>query len=143
MPEKVFDIYWEGPYSWKDCIITDDHVLYAIFGTHPVHGYDSLLYIGKTEDLRSRMAAHEKWVGEEYDSVKIRVASMGKISSWEGWDDEERYSASKIQSEDISGVEALLIFSHHPVYNQKSKDSMEISKDIRIFNTGKIGKNIA
>jgi hypothetical protein len=142
MTERIFDVYWEGPYEWKDYKgkINGSHVLYALFGTHPVHGHNSLLYIGKTEEIRTRFAAHEEWVEEEYDAVTIRVASMGEIFSWEGWDVGNQYPRDKITSEDISGVEALLIFSHHPGYNQRSKYSMDSAKNIRIFNTGKIGK---
>jgi hypothetical protein len=46
MPERIFDVYWEGPFNWEDRKdkIKDGHVLYALFGTHPVHGQNSLFY---------------------------------------------------------------------------------------------------
>jgi hypothetical protein len=94
--------------------------------------------IGKTEEIRTRFAAHEEWVEEEYDAVTIRVASMGEIFSWKDWDNSDQYSMAN--PEDVSKIEALLIYSHHPVYNQRSTYSMDSAKNIRIFNTGKIGK---
>ena len=140
MTERIFDLYWEGPYNWEEHKkkINGNHVLYASFGTHSVHGHNSLLYIGMTEDIQTRMAAHEWWVDYEYDPVIVRVASMGEISSWKDWDNSDQYS--KANPEDVSKVEALLIYSHHPVYNQRSKSSIGCAKNIRIFNTGKIGK---
>ena len=83
------------------------------------------------------MAIHEDWIDDEYDTVTIRVASMGEIFSWADWDDPSTYEPAK--TEDVAKIEALLIFSHHPLYNQTNKESMAKAKGIRIFNTGKIG----
>jgi hypothetical protein len=91
-----------------------------------------------TENIQSRLTVHEEWVDYEYDEITLRVASMKEITSWEGWDEIEEYPPAK--TSDVSKVEALLIFSHQPFYNQRNKYSMDNAKDIRIFNTGKIGK---
>ena len=49
--DKIDNVYWEGPFEWKqsDTEQSAQHVLYAIYGTHPVYGTGSLLYIGRSE----------------------------------------------------------------------------------------------
>jgi hypothetical protein len=50
MTERIIHIEWEGPYSLnqldtlKD--LRKDHVLYQIYGHHPVYGSNVLLYTG-------------------------------------------------------------------------------------------------
>jgi len=139
MDERIFDVFWEGPFKWGDHKkkLSDCHVLYAIFGTHPVYGYNALLYIGKTEKIDNRMSFHADWIEDEYDVVSVRVASMGEISNWDKWDEYQRYDVAKIK--DVAGVEALLIYTHQPACNQKSKGSLNAAKGFRVFNTGMIG----
>ena len=140
MQEKIFDIYWEGPYKWdkREQFLKKEHVLYAIFGVHPVYGHNSLLYIGRTKVIKNRLTCHdEDWINEEYDVVKVRVASMGEIDTWKGWDKTERYTKAKVK--DVIAVESLLIYANQPAYNQKNKYSTNGSKNIRIFNTGMVG----
>jgi hypothetical protein len=139
MSEKIIDVYWEGLFKWGEHEenIEDCHVLYTIFGFHPVYGDDALLYIGKTRKVRIRMVTHAWWIEDEYDDVSIRVASLGEIQTWDGWDENERYG--KPDSDMLAGVEALLINAHQPAYNQTSKDSMRSAEGLRVFNTGRIG----
>lgn len=139
MEEKIFDVYWEGPFKWGDHEreIKDCHVLYSIYGKHPVYGHESLLYIGKTENIKNRMATHAKWIEEEYDVVTIRVASMGELTSWDKWGEYPRYGIAR--ADDVIGVESLLIYAHQPAYNRTTKDGMQSANGIRIFNTGRIG----
>jgi hypothetical protein len=139
MSERIFDIYWEGPFKWgeHEDKLDECHVLYAFFGSHPAHGSNVLLYIGMTEWINNRMRVHAEWIEEEYDIASIRVASMGEISSWAGWDDIPRYEKADLN--DIKSAEALLIYAHQPIYNRSSKDTLAIAKGLRIFNTGKIG----
>ena len=139
MIENIIDVYWEGPFKWgeHEKEIKDWHVLYAIYGSHPIYGHEALLYVGRTKKIRNRMAVHEEWIEYEYDEVSIRVASMGKISSWKNWDVYTHYR--KARERTVTGVEALLINAHQPAYNQRSKDSIESAKGFRVFNTGRIG----
>jgi hypothetical protein len=140
MMERVFDVFWEGSYSWgnHNQSIRDSHVLYALYGSHPVYGQNALLYIGMTErGVGIRLSEHADWIEDESDQIKIRVASMGEITSWEGWDEEDRYPRAK--REDVEAAEALLIYAHQPAYNTRNKESLEKARAIRIFNTGKYG----
>ena len=139
MKERIFDVYWEGPFKWGDHEkeMKDCHVLYSIYGTHPVYGHEALLYIGKTENIENRMLVHAEWIEDEYDIVNIRVASMGELTSWDGWDAHPRYG--KARADEVADVEALLIYAHQPAYNKIGKDGLQAAKGYRIFNTGKIG----
>ena len=137
--EEVFDVYWEGPFEWgrHEEKLDAAHVLYAIYGSHPVYGSKVLLYIGRTENINNRMHIHAQWIEEETEVVEIRVASMGKIDSWEDWEKDQRYAISKL--EDVKHVESLLIYAHSPAYNTANKSSIGAARGIRIFNTGRIG----
>jgi hypothetical protein len=140
MKEKIIDVYWEGPFKWGELEKNIDglcHVLYTIYGRHPVYGHESLLYIGKTTNVGGRMDTHAWWVEDEYDEITVRAASMGEIQTWDGWVENERYG--KPDSYMLAGVEALLINAHQPAYNQTSKDSMRSAEGLRVFNTGRIG----
>ena len=99
MPEvqfRIFVVHWEGPYKWarRNHHICDEHVLYAIHGTHPVYGRDVLLYIGMgAGGVRSRLDCHGKdWVNDEYDPVTVRLASAGPFASWRDWEVGKRYA---------------------------------------------------
>jgi len=139
MSERIFDIYWEGPFKWGEHEDKLDkcHVLYAFFGSHPAYGSNVLLYIGMTKWINNRMRIHKEWLEEEYDVPLIRIASMGEIGSWDGWDEFPRYEKADLN--DIKSVEALLIYAHQPIYNRLNKDTVASGKGLRIFNTGKIG----
>ena len=141
-PEKIYIVHWEGPFAWekyKEHVESGSHVLYAINGSHHIYGSNVLLYIGKSErDLDERLQEHASWVEEEYDSMTVRIASIGDFTSWEDWEDGERYK--KAAPNVIMGVESLLIYSHQPAYNIMNKGGAGASKGFRIFNTGKIGR---
>ena len=59
------NIHWRGPHSYEDVRGMDgeaDRGLYQIYGTHPVYGAGTLLYIGRTWEntFRERFSDHEK-----------------------------------------------------------------------------------
>lgn len=46
-------LQWEGPKTWEEKVKLKsaiDYGIYQIYGCHPVHGADCLLYIGKASD---------------------------------------------------------------------------------------------
>jgi hypothetical protein len=140
MREQIYVVHWEGPFLWedRDKHITEDHVLYAIYGSHHLYGRDVLLYIGKTEsDLRRRLAEHETWVQNEYDAMTVRFASVGLFKNWDDWEEGERYPAAL--PDVVQAVEALLIYTNQPAYNSKSKATIKLAEGFRIFNTGRLG----
>ena len=140
MNEIIYDAYWEGTFNWddrKNCV-KGYHVLYALYGSHHLYGREALLYIGRTyKDLRKRLNNHMWWVNDEYDDIKLKVASVGIFTNWKDWNDNEHYEKAPLDI--INGVEALLIYAHQPAYNTMSKNSLDSSKGFRLLNTGKIG----
>lgn len=146
MSGKLCDVYWEGPFPWKQRgdRVRPHHVLYSLHGTHHLYGRDVLLYIGRTEDMGTRFDGHHGWVEEEYDSMQFKVASIGVYESPEAWSDaydsiKPGFEYPKAPSEVIVQVESLLILAHQPAYNKSCKDTISVSRNLRIFNTGKVG----
>ncbi|WP_434362478.1 hypothetical protein NF212_19445 [Parasalinivibrio latis] len=143
----IIDVYWKGPIALRDLKVvkhSESQVLYQIYGHHPVYGPDSLLYIGKTEQLegvKDRLPEH-KWIDSQCDDCKIYFASCGEFVDWQTWDSsgEEypKYDSSKTGI-DIRHIESLLIYAHHPSGNSQSIQSLsiDIPTHFRLFNTGK------
>jgi hypothetical protein len=137
----IYVIFWEGPFPWdkRKGKVKPQHVLYQIYGQHPVYGSNILLYIGMAQDVEKRLAQHEAWICDECDNVSVRVGSLGQFKGWQEWEKPGSYpkAATKI----VKQIEALLIYAHQPAYNTANKSSAkEISKNIRIFNSGHYGQ---
>jgi hypothetical protein len=138
--EVIYDIYWEGPYSWeeKNNHFKKQHVLYQLYGAHHLYGRDILLYIGSTEKGIQRLKEHEWWVNYEYDSIRVRLGSLGRFTTWDKWNKIENYKKADMKI--VHKIESLLIFAHQPAYNQVNKENANKAKGIRIFNSGKFGQ---
>lgn len=146
--ERIVDVRWEGFFTLEqrrkaDYLTKKCYVLYALYGTHHLYGQQALLYIGRTEvDLKSRLVSHLPWIKDEFDEMKIKVASVREFSDitdwWNTWDIENPYGPAN--AELVKDVETLLIYAHQPAYNTQGKNSLNLSKGhVRIFNTGKLG----
>ena len=138
MAERTVVVHWEGPFKWDHYREYQKvgHVLYAIYGSHHLYGRDVLLYIGRSVEEGNRIEDHRCWIVDEYDTVYVRFASMGKFISWNDWKDGKRYPPADPQ--DVADVEELLIHAHQPAYNTLGKGTLKIT-ELRIFNTGKLG----
>ncbi len=139
--ETIYYIYWEGPFDWDqhNKHITKSHVLYQIYGAHPLYGRDVLLYIGLTSrGINTRLKEHEWWVGDASDKVTVRFGTVGKFTSWPGWERDE--FSSKAKTETVEKIEALLIYANQPAFNTSNKKSVAKAKGMRVFNTGKMGQ---
>lgn len=148
----IWDVYWEGPYSFADVIAPAstialaEHVLYQLEGTHPVYGAGKLLYVGMTEreTPRPRLNEHWKtWVRFEPDEVKVRLASVGVFPGWTGWmnDAVPRYPAPT-QNKLVTMIEHMLIYAHQPAFNSKGllhPPNGFGKEDTRLFNSGRYG----
>lgn len=145
--ERIFDVFWEGPFDADDLDEDDvNSVIYMICGTHGLYGRNVPLYIGKTgtgsgkdqRTVKKRIAEHKSsWINDEPDPVKIYTASIRAFESWAVNSRIEKYPVPDDASI-IDDVEALLIYAHQPVYNQRSKLSPnDKSATLRLFNTGR------
>ncbi len=139
--EVSYDIYWEGPYDWdtRKGKAKSHHVLYQLYGQHPIYGRDVLLYIAMTKDGAERLEQHEQWIRDECDKMTFRLGSLGEFTSWEEWNKPGDYR--KKERDIVQQVEALLIYAHQPAYDSSNKSSAkDISEGIRIFNSGHFGQ---
>lgn len=139
----IINIEWEGPYKLdenhkleinlddknKDCGI------YQIYGTHPVYGSDSLLYIGKTEKQTFQSRLHDEidnfdhWYDRSGGAPKIYI---GRLTGKEN-------PTYKEWLERINMSEKLLIVSHAPAYNAsniRTVNSATFNDEIIILNRG-------
>lgn len=112
----------------------EDYGLYQIYGTHPVYGQNTLLYIGKavSQTFGVRLKEHDKWLYNQ-DSKRIAVYT-GRIGSnnpkidWNNWENM------------IHVAERLLIYAHQLSGNSSNiKTPGEIPIDTHVFNWGDRG----
>ncbi|EIT6973934.1 hypothetical protein ACFJZ3_003870 [Vibrio vulnificus] len=140
----IIDAYWEGPYSSaaiKKLKGIKGHCLYQIYGSHPVYGRDSLLYIGLSDrdEIFKRLEEHT-WIQNQADLCQIYIASCGNFTNWEAWrkDGRERYDRNESKNITLSAIESLLIYAHQPSYNSAGlKSTSFAAKPFRLFNSGK------
>ena len=139
--EKIFEVFWDGPFSTEHIEKTPEipnRILYAVYSTHPLYGKQSLVYIGRTEQaLPSRVRQHAHWMLLEADPIVIYTATVGPFTTWEAAEKTVEYPP--MQNDDIAAVEALLILAHQPAYNTSSKISAESARHYRVFNSGRFG----
>ncbi len=134
----IYDVYWEGPFEWEQRKKAqhEQHVLYAIYGTHPVYGTGSLLYIGKTERSGGkRLNEHNSWAEYESGRIYFYLGSVGEFENWVSWDADIAYKP--VDPSLATSIETLLIHAHQPAYNSKSLGKPSEFHSIRIFNSGK------
>ncbi|RJX75236.1 hypothetical protein DZ860_00685 [Vibrio sinensis] len=140
----IIDAYWEGPYSSaaiKKLEGIKGHCLYQIYGSHPVYGRDSLLYIGLSDrdEIFKRLEEHT-WIQNQADLCQIYIASCGNFANWEAWrkDGRKRYDRNESKNITLSAIESLLIYAHQPSYNSAGlKSTSFAAKPFRLFNSGK------
>jgi len=136
---RYFDVHWYGPHSAEDAEKLDDPnlVLYMICGTHGIYGKSVPLYIGKTFRTVSQRLGEHKWIEHESDPVQVYAAAISKpFKAWNEIENDEEYPAP--ENKIIEEVESLIIVSHQPVYNARSKGgSQNVEHDLVIFNTGR------
>ena len=137
--EDVFDVFWEGPKTLDELSsngVHENFVIYMICGTHGLYGRNVPLYIGKTDRGIAQRISEHHWLEYEPDPVSVYVAAIGAFTDWATTEKTEEYPPPDIDT--IKAVEQLLIYAHQPVYNQRSKLSInDKAAKIRIFNTGR------
>jgi hypothetical protein len=134
-PIQYVHLEWEGPKTWeeKDSLVSPiDYGIYQIYGCHPVHGADCLLYIGKACDqtFASRLKQEVDWMADaDFGRLSIYV---GRCSGWDGT------PSDPVWARQIDLSEKLLILAHRPGWNAQmniDRESKELSR-LHIFNWG-------
>lgn len=138
---KIIDVYWEGPKSLEDIKVNkiEGYCLYQIYGTHPIYGPETLLYIGKSEqkNIADRIKNHT-WIDNQANDCKIYIATCGTFINWNEWnnDKNKRYDMYDCDKIKISSIESLLIYAHQPSYNSQSLKSPSFGCiPFRLFNS--------
>ena len=144
MAKNIVHIFWEGNLSLDQVIKNKsdekDCGIYQIYGTHPIYGHNSLLYIGIATDqtFAKRISEHKKqWLKDsDLDPVTIYLGDvyrqLGKVyKESEDFSDEEWEIITK-------QCEQLLIYALAPGYNSRNKQSInELElRDLHILNWG-------
>lgn len=141
---NLIEFEWRGPFTlnqikeWvkKDSDDNerpfDKNGLYQIYGTHPIFGKSSLLYIGKTTNsFQSRFGQHASWLKWEYDDPEIYLGTL-----------RDQNISEEEQSKLIGIAEELLIHYTCPPYNsQNIVDAASVPKldsEYLVINHGKI-----
>lgn len=128
-------LQWDGPITWEEkakLASAIDYGVYQIYGYHPVHGVDSLLYIGKAsrQSFAVRLSQQVDWIYDaDFGRLNIYV---GRCSGW------DRTPSIPLWERQIDLSEKLLILAHRPGWNaQKNIDrkSKDLSR-LHIFNWG-------
>lgn len=129
---EVLEIKWEGPYKINEIRDKDgaaDFGFYQIYGTHNIHGPETLLYIGKAQDrpFSVRIPEHQDWIEWEPSEIKVYLGRLGGTDNMT----EERY---KEWEEKIDRAERLLIYFSAPPYNSMGLKSYGETKPTVILN---------
>ena len=143
MAEKTWVLYWQGPLTLEEAKRevgkNNSYVLYQLSGQHHLYGPSVLLYIGQTsKGIKTRLGQHDEWIADEYDEMKVRLASITKFTSWKSFEKSEKPFSSP-GKKIVESVEKLLIFACQPAYNVANKNDAKEAEEIRIFNTGRCG----
>jgi hypothetical protein len=93
-------------------------------------------------EIGTQLTGHVGWIKDEFDTMTLKVATVGLFQSVEAWsmtwNPERRYEQADASL--VRDVEALLIYALLPAYNTQGKDSLVLEGGpLRIFNTGKLG----
>jgi len=129
---KKIHVDWRGPFELDDIKKSNqakNYGIYQYYGTHPVYGTNTLLYLGKASDniIQSRIKSHAH---NTWSSTPIEIY-LGNIIAHEKLSD-------KIWSQHINLAEKLLIYTHSPAWNSQNIKSIVYSdfNNVHIFNWG-------
>lgn len=141
MTQRIVHVQWQGPLNREASLasrrVPSDFGVYQIYGSHPVYGLNTLLYIGKAQDqtFGQRLDQHGWWLGREH--------AQGELSFFLGRLAGPRTPADTEWGEEIAEVECILLVAHKPSYNAMSiKDLGAMDEkigDLHVLNWGNFG----
>lgn len=133
-PLDVIEIAWDGPFGVEDVVSrmhgAADYGIYQLYGTHSVHGADSLLYIGKAQErsFGQRLREHQnEWTEWEASGVTAYLGRLGGTTvmtkdRWPEWEDQ------------IARAERLLIYFCSPPYNSSGVKTFSSMRPTMVLN---------
>ncbi len=128
---NVIEIEWSGPF-FSDGLAElngpGDKGLLQVYGTHPVFGQDSLLYIDATGagTFSTALERISRWVSCLPSQVSFYVGRLGSaqpldIEEWE---------------KDLAAAQRLLEFFHSPPWNSKAINHHGVTESTLVLNLG-------
>lgn len=117
---EVITLDWEIAATPKH--LPEEAGIYQCYGDSPIYGGNSLLYIGQSTDVRSRVAEH--------------LSLNGKLASQNG----KSFRFARCPAELLTCAESILICTHKPSMNAEFIDKpSEIKKRVLVENHGERG----
>jgi hypothetical protein len=151
---EIYKLNWSGPFDYKD-IKDRKHIekefellepldqakkakeidwgIYQIYGTHPIFGDNTLLYIGMTSDLgfAQRIDVHQReWILYEADDCKIYLGRFFSETEHDIISNDEWFIR-------ICETEKLLIHFCTPPYNSQNIKDIKINRNFVLLSYGK------
>lgn len=135
---KIYHLNWKE-YIWNESVNTaftssKDIGIYQVYGSHPVYGDNTLLYIGKTKEQ-----TYSERIKGHYDFDASQVSKFSKLYLSHFCKADDLFEENWKEAIDI--VEKTLIKAHSPALN--SQDVMGFldknTPNILIYNWGERG----
>lgn len=133
--DEIIKLQWKGPFGHsKDGLVAIEGGaqkssnseltfvqgkpgIYLFCIDHPIHGPKTLAYIGRAENIGTRLSQHQSWLEKEWN-VAVFAANCPK---------------SLLQE-----VEALLIYAHAPIYNGNGvSQPPDVPRGLHVRNEGR------
>lgn len=138
---KLFHVSWEK-YDWENIDLDQlneghHYGIYQIYGTHPIYGKDSLLYIGKAQDQTFGNRLKQHWDFDVNHFSEISYLHIGMIQKWDGY-------ANHVNWGDvINDIERVLIVANCPAFNSigiKGTVETKYIEHLLVINWGNYGR---
>lgn len=122
------DLTLDDAYELKG---SEDYGVYQIYGSHPLYGSQTLLYIGKasSQTFGARLYQHTVETSD-YSKTRVYVGRIGANVDEHESIDWDAY---------IDYAERLLIYAHQPARNAQNLKSANVPLDVHIMNWGDRG----
>lgn len=110
----IIHIVWSDPIPYAkvpEFVYDTDFGIYSIYGAHPVHGGDALVYIGRAlgGSFGWRVPQHKERLANIAGDIHVRLGRVAGILT----------PSDDIWNRQIELAERLLIFAHQPPLNER------------------------
>lgn len=132
MPKVTINIEWDGPFQIDDVKkfnSESDHGFYQVYGSHPVYGSNTLLYIGRASIQTFGTSVFQEGWGYHNNEYGLQI-HLGRLLTNGPLKIKQRQTL-------IEEVFRLLVYAHSPAYNATHINNVhedEVLQDFHILN---------
>ena len=144
------NLVWTGPETHADALKRNnektDYGIYQIYGSHPVYGADTLLYIGQANaETFAQRISQQPLISQStndafWDDNGLRIRfHTGRIH----WRKGHKAPTNKYWGALIDRAERLLIYAHSPAWNAalvRNPPEGEVFHEFNVLNWGQYGR---